>query len=127
MPYIPTKPAVSTHADHVQWELDRKMSGDDKKSKFHGDRTMQDGRLSKLFSWAGAISIVLIPIFSVWAISLLVSNDKQLAILLSRPVSVSKDQYDADMRDTKAEIATIKSDVKDIQLKQAAVLSERNK
>lgn len=114
-------------ADHVQWEIDRKMNGEQTKSKFSGDRTMQDGRLSKLFSWAGAISIVLIPIFSVWAISLLVSNDKQLAILLSRPVSVSKDQYDADMRDTKAEIATIKSDVKDIQLKQAAVLSERNK
>ena len=123
MPYVDTKPPVSTPADHAQWDTERKLRGD---SKFKGDRTMPDGRDSRVtwaITWLAGILGTIVTVASIWGVSTLVSLDKSVTRLLDRPVSVSKDQYDADMRDTKAEIATIKTDVKDIQLKQAAALN----
>lgn len=120
MPYIDTKPGISTPADHAQWETERKLRGE----KFSGDRTMRDGRLSSIIIWVAGIFGSVATVVAVWAVSLLVSTDKSVALLLSRPVSVSQDQYDRDMRDTKTEISTIKADVKDIQLKQAAALNQ---
>lgn len=119
-----TRPPVSTSADYAQWELDRKLRGE---SKFQGDRIMsepRDSRVTWVIIWvAGILSTVLTTVV-IWAVSLIVSTDKSVSLLLARPVSVSKEQYDSDMRDTRGEIATIKNDVKDIQLKQAAALRD---
>lgn len=124
MPYIPTRPAESTPADHAEWDLERKLRGE---PKFKGDRTMQDRRVTWAITWLAGILGSIVTVASIWGVSTLVSLDKSVTRLLDRPISVSKDQYDSDMRETKAEISTIKSDVKDIQLKQAAAISEGRK
>lgn len=129
MPYIETDRASSTPADHAQWEVDRKMRGE---GKFQGSRTMQDRpaqdrRVTWFVTWMAGILGSIVTVASIWGVSTLVSLDKSVTRLLDRPVSVSKEQYDSDMSDTKREIATIKIDVKDIQLKQAAAISQGNK
>ncbi len=116
-----TRPPVGTSADYAQWEVDRKLRGD---SKFQGDRHMRDSRVTWAVTLISGVLGTIITVASIWAVSTLVSLDKSVTRLLDRPVSVSKDQYDSDMRDTKSEIATIKGDVKDIQLKQAAALRD---
>lgn len=124
VPYIETDSAESTPADHAQWEVDRKLRGE---SKFKGDRTMQDQRVTWAFRWMAGILGSIVTVSCIWGVSTLVSLDKSVTRLLDRPISVSKDQYDIDMSDTKREIATIKNDVKDIQLKQAAAINEGRK
>lgn len=119
-----TRPPISSISDHAQWEMERKLRGD---SKFSGNREMRDSRVTLAITWLAGILGTIVTVASIWGVSTLVSLDKSVTRLLDRPVSVSKDQYDSDMRDTKFEIATIKNDVKDIQLKQAAALNRIQK
>lgn len=116
-----TRPPASTSADHIQWEIDHKLRGE---SKFQGDRNMRDHRVTWAITWLAGILGTIVTVASIWGVSTLVSLDKSVTRLLDRPVSVSKEQYDSDQRETKSEIADIKRDVKDIQLKQATALND---
>lgn len=124
-----TKPPASTPTDHARWareiaekdrELEIALRGDG--SKFGARYSNYDRRLTKIISWIGGITAVLVSTGAIWSISILVSTERSVAILLDRPAPVSKAQYDADRQEMLGAIHTLQGDVKDIQLKQAATI-----
>lgn len=86
------------------------------------DQRTGDMRLSKLLNWAGVVFGGIVTIASCWCVSTLVSLDKNVALLLARPESVSKMQYDSDIRDMKGDINDAKRDIQEVKLKQAEAL-----
>lgn len=119
MPYVETRPAASSPEDHAQWEIESKMRGDRK----FGDVMARDSRVSLIIQWLAGIGAIFAATGGIWVMATLVGVDKATGILLSRPVPVSKEQYDSDMTQFRHEISTIKADVKDIQTKQAETIN----
>lgn len=120
MPYIDTQPAVSTPEDHKKWR-----QPDDPGPRKFGDVKVKDPRVSPIINWLAVIGGGLVTAGLIWLISTSNNVDKQVGILLARPIPVSKEQYDSDLSEIKREMSTIKNDVKDIQIKQAEGIRNR--
>lgn len=127
-----TRPPASNPTDHERWrreyqelnklnsELDDAMRGDS--PKFGARYSMHDKRLNAIVSWLAALGVLLASAALIWIISTTATTEKSIAILLDRPAPVSKTQYDADRQEMLTAIHNLQTDVKDIQLKQAATL-----
>lgn len=125
-----TRPPSSSSVDHENWLRDKEdreteaiLRGE--KSKFGARIESHDPRLTRMIAWIGSVTSAILTGGILTLISMVFSLDKQVGILLARPESVSREQYNIDQALIRSDIQTLKIDVKDIQLKQAANLNER--
>ncbi len=136
---ITGRPA-STKTDHEKWEdqrrareaeeEDARLRGERPQSKFHGDRHMPDGRLTSILKVVMTVIGGLLTL-AIWTgVGQMISLDKNVALLLARPVPVSKEQYDRDMEILRTEQrnmalaqANMKAQLETIQNRQQAAIS----
>jgi len=92
---------VSTRTDHVKWdeeqrrareadEEEARLRGERPQPKFHGDRHMPDQRLSSILGIVGTILGGLAVLLIYNGAVAFISVDKNVALLLARPIPVSK-------------------------------------
>jgi hypothetical protein len=127
-----TRPSASGRTDHEKWEdqrlreIEAGLRGDAPKSKFSGDRDMHgsvDSRLTTILKGCGIVLCTLTAAAIVASVSTFISLDRNVAILLSRPEPVSKEQYANDMALLRTEQANMRSQLETIRNTQQAIVS----
>lgn len=128
-----SRPTVSTHVDHEAWEAQRRareeerlLRGDppEKYPKFGGDRHMPDNRLTSILGVFGTVIGGLAVLLIYNGASAFISVDKNVALLLARPIPVSKEQYDQDMEILRTEQRNMRAQLETIQNRQQAAISK---
>ena len=84
-----TRPPAGKPEDYVKLGVDM-----DNRSRFH--EKVEDTRLSQVFMWAAGILGTVVTVAICSGASVLFSMRSDIAVLLARPPSVAKDQYDRD-------------------------------
>lgn len=125
-----TRPPTSTQTDWDRWQREKTAHEEEARlrgevSKFGQRINHSDGRVTAIVNWFAGIGIVLVSASMIWMMSTTSSTEKAVAILLDRPVPVSKAQYDTDRQETLSAIHALQADVKDIQFKQAQTLNRQ--
>ncbi len=86
---------------------------------------MPDSRLTSIIGWAATI-LGGLAVLSIWAgVGQLISLDKNVALLLARPVPVSKEQYDNDMAILRSEQSNMRAQLETIRNTQQAIITTK--
>lgn len=83
-----SRPATSTVKDHAEWEEDRKIRHNVQVTKIF------DPRFTKLISWLTVALLSLITAAICWASTTLIAVQRDVAVLIARPESMSKAEFD---------------------------------
>lgn len=84
---------------------------------------MPDSRLTTILGISGTVFAMIATAAIVWGVSTLVSLDKDMAVLLSRPIPVSREQYDRDMEILRSEQRNMRAQLDTIQSRQQAAIT----
>lgn len=117
-PYSAKKPAqrVRYHSHQPQGGGDDE-SLDDRLSPNH-ESPMTDARFSIFFQWVCGVAASLVTIGIVWVAGISVSTARKVDVLLDRPESVPRWQYENDARQIKDDLNDTKKRVTAVEMRQ---------
>lgn len=122
-----TRPPASTPVDHERWQREREERDreDALAGRKFGDRYYSyDPRVTRSFSWLGNVASGVIILGVSATLALVLNMRESIAVIRSKPEPVSKEQYNQDQAMMREEMSQLRSDVRDIQIKQARALNE---
>lgn len=114
-----TRPPATRPEDYA------KLGAEMDSRSIYRSRSLEDSRLSQIFMW-GATIIGSIMTFAVcYGVSAVINTRSDVAILLSRPPSVAKDQYDRDYDRLSQQVNRVEARLQSIEDRQINTVTKR--
>jgi hypothetical protein len=87
--------------------------------------TMTDARFSVFFQWVCGVAASLVTIGIVWVANISVSTARKVDVLIDRPESVPRWQYESDVKQIKDDLNDTKSRVNAVETRQIEAIQRR--
>lgn len=125
-----TRPPRSSpdQTERLAEEYEDKIRGDrlrDGKSRFTHRLDIQDSRLSQVFMWGVGIVGSVVTFVICYGVSAVIDMRSQVAVLVSRPASVEKDQYDKDYARLSDQVKRVEDRLGNIEQRQINTVTKR--
>lgn len=86
---------------------------------------MNDARFSVFFQWVCGVAASLVTIGIVWVANISVSTARKVDVLIDRPESVPRSQYESDVRQIKDDLNDTRNRVTAVETRQIEAIQRR--